>query len=187
MFTVAVPTLGRPFPIRGRREGRRRISSETTRAGGRRRLATTFTRSGASAPATQDTGGAIELTPRVRRTVMDLRPTSIDDAATQMDAAGRDYQLFVESGTGQAGVLLKTRYQGYFLELASMPAIGLDSFSVRMTVCERIPPLLTAAEAVQRFTVCGGNYLFFFDAEWARGSLVHRGAGGHFSVLTPAA
>jgi ribosome-associated translation inhibitor RaiA len=113
-------------------------------------------------------------------------PTTIDDAAFEMDTMDYDFHLFTEAGSGQDSVIYRAGPTG--LRVAQVdPAQGQpSSFSAPATISAQPAPLLSVDEAAEQLNLRGLPFLFYLDAEHARGCVLYRRYDGHYGLISPA-
>ena len=113
---------------------------------------------------------------------------TIDEAAFEMEEQDYDFHLFTEAGSGQDAVVFHGGPTGYRLALVEpVPADDLSDFSLELTISGQPAALLSASEAVERLDLSGLPFLFYLDADRARGAVVHRRYDGHYGLILPPA
>jgi len=113
-------------------------------------------------------------------------PATIDDATFEMDAMGYDFHLFTEAGSGQDSVIYRAGPTGLRVAQVNPAPAQLNSFSVPATISTQPAPLLSVDEAADQLDLKGLPFLFYLDAEHARGCVLYRRYDGHYGLISPA-
>jgi ribosome-associated translation inhibitor RaiA len=122
----------------------------------------------------------------IRHKSFTTAPTTIDDAAFEMDMMDYDFHLFTEAGSGQDSVIYRAGPTGLRVAQVNPAPARLNSFSVPATVSVRSAPLLSVDEAADQLNLEGLPFLFYLDAEHARGCVLYRRYDGHYGLISPA-
>jgi ribosome-associated translation inhibitor RaiA len=123
----------------------------------------------------------------VRHKAFTLPRCSIDDAARDMDQLDYDFHLFTETGTGRDSVLYRAGRTGYRLAQLTPPSPeALAAHRLPVTISGHSAPLLSTEEAVTRLNLVDLPFLFFQDAELARGVVLYHRYDGPYGLITPA-
>lgn len=117
----------------------------------------------------------------VRHRMFSPAPLSVADAAGELEALDYEFHLFTESGTGQDCVLYRVP-GGY--RLAQLRPGPVVADGVPVTVSPQPAPLLTLAEARERFDLDGRSFLFFAEAGTHRGAVLYQRYDGHLGLVT---
>src|SRR5262249_19940758 len=113
-------------------------------------------------------------------------PATIDDAAFEMDAMDYDFHLFTEAGSGQDSVIYRADPTDLRVAQVNPAPAQLSPFSVPATISTRPAPLLSVDEAVAQLNLTDLPFLFYLDAEHARGCVLYRRYDGHYGLISPA-
>jgi ribosome-associated translation inhibitor RaiA len=122
----------------------------------------------------------------VRRKTFALEPTTVDEAAFDLDQLGHDFYLFNEVETGAACVLHR-RDDGEFALLCAgdkVPDLGHAAAPVHLqsgTVFES-----TISEAKERLDITDEPFVFFLSKETGRGNVLYRRRDGHYGLIVSA-
>jgi hypothetical protein len=111
-----------------------------------------------------------------------MSPTSVGEAAFDMDLLGHDFYLFVDRQSGHDAVIRRTP----------------DGYAVRGDVAwptgSRVPvaydgsaPTLTDVEARARLDLSGEPFVFYLEAESGRGRVLYLRYDGHYGLIEAAA
>ena len=111
---------------------------------------------------------------------------TIDDAAFEMDAMDYDFHLFTETGSGQDSVIYRAGPTGLRVAQVNPAPAQLNEFSVPATISEQPAPLLSVDEATDQLNLRGLPFLFYLDAEHARGCVLYNRYDGHYGLISPA-
>jgi hypothetical protein len=122
----------------------------------------------------------------IRHKSFTLPCCTADEAAIEMDELDYEFHLFTEQGSGQDSVLYRAGPTGYRLaQLAPRPDLVTPG-GLPVTISEQPAPLLTTDEAIQRLSLAGLPFVFYLDADHARGRLLYHRYDGHYGLITPA-
>lgn len=122
----------------------------------------------------------------VRHKSFTLPRCTVDEAAAEMDELEYDFHLFTERDSGQDSALYRAGPTGYRLaQLAPQPGLVAPG-RLPVTVSEQPAPLLTTQEAIDRLNLTGLPFVFYLDADHARGRLLYHRYDGHYGLITPA-
>jgi len=122
----------------------------------------------------------------VRRKTVTTEPSTLDEAAFDMDVMDYDFLLFTELGTGQDSVIYRAGPTGYRLAQVEPQPEKLAKYAVPVTISEHPAAQLTLDEAVERMALADQPFLFFRDSERGRGALLYHRYDGHYGLITPA-
>jgi hypothetical protein len=122
----------------------------------------------------------------VQRKTYAPTPTTVDDAAVDMELLDYDFYLFSDAGTGQDAVIYRAPPTGYRLAGLTPPGPPGPPPAVPLTVSPQPAPQLDLAAAVERLSLAGTPFLFYADAASGRGHLLYRRYDGHYGLVTPA-
>jgi hypothetical protein len=83
-------------------------------------------------------------------------------------------------------VLYRAGATGYRLaQLTPQPDLVTPGY-LPVTSSKQPAPLLTIDEAIQRLSLAGLPFVFYLDADHARGRLLYHRYDGHYGLITPA-
>ena len=123
----------------------------------------------------------------IRRKSFAMAPSTVDEAALEMNLLDYDFHLFTEKGTGSAGVIYRAGPTGCRLALvAPAPADQLSPFELPATISSQPAPCITVERATERLGLLGLPFLFFIDAAQGRASVLYHRYDGHYGLITPA-
>jgi len=122
----------------------------------------------------------------IRHKSFTAAPATIDDAASEMDAMDYEFHLFTEVGSGQDSVIYRAGPTGLQVAQVNPAPAALNSFSVPATISTQPAPLLSVDEAADQLGLRGLPFLFYLDAEHARGCVLYRRYDGHYGLISPA-
>lgn len=122
----------------------------------------------------------------IRHKSFAIAPTTIDDAAFEMDTMDYDFHLFTEAGTGQDSVVYRAGHTGLRVAQVNPAPTQLNPFTAPATISTQPAPLLSADEAADRLNLSGLPFLFYLDAEHARGCVLYHRYDGHYGLISPA-
>jgi hypothetical protein len=97
-----------------------------------------------------------------------------------------EFHLFTEVGSGQDSVLYRAGDTGYRLAQIAPRPDDVRMSTTPVTVSAQPAPRLTVDEAVNRLELTGLPFVFFLDADHARGQVLYRRYDGHYGLITPA-
>ncbi len=120
-----------------------------------------------------------------RRKSFPVDPTTVEEAAFDMEMLDHDFHLFVEESTGIDSLLSATE-TGYELHQLEPRPGGVPVGTVQPDVDDRPAVTLTVAEAVERVNLSGEPWLFFRDSGTGRGAVLYRRHDGDLGLITPA-
>jgi ribosome-associated translation inhibitor RaiA len=121
----------------------------------------------------------------IRRKSFTIAPTTIDDAAFEMDTMDYDFHLFTEAGSGQDSVIYRAGPTGLRVAQVNPAPAQLNSFSAPASISPQPAPLLSVDEAAEQLSLRGLPFLFYLDAEHARGCVLYRRYDGHYGLISP--
>ena len=120
----------------------------------------------------------------MRHKTFALQPMRWDEAAFDLEILGHDFYLFTELETGVDCVVCHGETGGTQVmpgnDAASDALRGVDGLTVGPEA-----PVLRLDEAEERLDVGHEPFVFFADAESARGNVVYRRFDGHYGLITP--
>ncbi len=120
----------------------------------------------------------------VRHKTFALQPMRWDEAAFDLDVLGHDFYLFTELDSGVDCVVCHGESGGTEVmpgDEATSEALHLvDDLHVGP-----VAPVLRLDEAEERLDVGHEPFVFFIDADSARGNVVYRRFDGHYGLITP--
>jgi ribosomal subunit interface protein len=120
----------------------------------------------------------------VRHKTFALQPMRWDEAAFDLEVLGHDFYLFTELDTGVDCVVCHGETGGTGVmpgdEQASAALHEIDDL-----VVGPVAPVLRLDEAEERLDVSHEPFVFFVDADSARGNVVYRRFDGHYGLITP--
>lgn len=122
----------------------------------------------------------------VPRTSYSSATYGCDEAVEVMDAMDDAFHLFTEAGSGQDSVLFRVDDTGYQLAQVTPSPGEVRTGTVPVTVSGQAAPRLTVDEAIDRLELTGLPWVFFLDADHARGRVLYRRYDGHYGLITPA-
>lgn len=115
-----------------------------------------------------------------------MRPSTVDEAALEMELLDYDFHLFTESATGAASVLFRGGDTGYQLALLTPGLVAqLAPFELPVTISRQPVPCLTEEQATDRIALLNVPFLFFIDAAYGRASVLYHRYDGHYGLITP--
>jgi ribosome-associated translation inhibitor RaiA len=124
----------------------------------------------------------------VRRKSFAPAACTAEEAALEMEMLDYEFHLFIEKGTGMAGVLYRDDPTGYRLALV-IPAAPeeLAAHDLRLTVSPHPAPCITVEQAAERLGLLGLPFLFFVDVAQGRANVLYHRYDGHYGLITLAA
>jgi hypothetical protein len=123
----------------------------------------------------------------IRHKAFTLARCTIDHAGTELDDLDYDFHLFTECGTGQDSVLYRAGPADYRLVQVDPDRHHLAPYTLPLTISDHPAPLLSTMDAVTRLNLAGRRFVFYLDADRARGGVLYRRYDGHYGLVTPAA
>lgn len=122
----------------------------------------------------------------IRRKSFAMKPSTVDEAALEMELLDYDFHLFTESATGAASVLYRSGDTGYRLALLTPDlAAQLAPFELPVTISRQPVPCLTEDQAIERIALLNVPFLFFIDAAYGRANVLYHRYDGHYGLITP--
>lgn len=120
----------------------------------------------------------------VRHKTFAPEPMDAEEAVFDLQLLDHDFYLFVDRASGRDAVVHRRPDGG----------LGLMVDSDRVTppqttgalVVEARPPRLTVSAAIERLDASDEPFVFFVDADTARGRVIYRRYDGHYGLITPA-
>jgi len=120
----------------------------------------------------------------VRHKTFALQPMRWDEAAFDLDILGHDFYLFTELDTGVDCVVCHSEDGGTEI-MPGNDAVSDALHEVADLTVGPAAPALRLAEAEERLDIGQEPFVFFIDAESARGNVVYRRFDGHYGLITP--
>lgn len=121
----------------------------------------------------------------IRRRSFTVPRCTADEVAIEMDELDYEFHLFTEQGSGQDSVLYRAGPTGYRLaQLTPQPDLVIPGY-LPVTISEQPAPVLTTEEAIARLNLTGLPFVFYLDADHARGRLLYHRYDGHYGLITP--
>ncbi|MGV0849864.1 sigma 54 modulation/S30EA ribosomal C-terminal domain-containing protein [Mycolicibacterium phlei] len=112
---------------------------------------------------------------------------TIDEAVWDLEMLDYDFYLFVEDGSGIAGVLYHDGDTGYRLaQVAPATEVEHAPSVAPLSLSPAPAPCITVEQARERMELVGLPFLFFVDAEQGRASVLYRRYDGHYGLISPA-
>lgn len=115
----------------------------------------------------------------VRRKSFAVGPTTVDEAAFDMDLLDHDFYLFTDDHTGDDVVVHRVE-GGYGVMGGRRETVATAIVPVRV---EPGPPVLDEAAAMERLDASNESFVFFVDAPTERGRVVYRRYDGDYGVI----
>jgi ribosome-associated translation inhibitor RaiA len=122
----------------------------------------------------------------IRHKSFTFAPITIDEAAFEMDTMDYDFHLFTEAGSGQDSVVYRAGATGLRVAQVDPAPAQLNPFTVPATISTQPAPLLSTDEAAERLNLSGLPFLFYLDAEHARGCVLYHRYDGNYGLISPA-
>lgn len=124
----------------------------------------------------------------LRHKTFGLAPSTVEEAAFDMDALDYDFYLFTELGSGQDSLLYRAGPTGYRLAQETPAPDKVDAGTLPLTISEKPAAVLSTAAAVDRLNLSGQPFLFFRPPDGPhRVRVLYRRYDGHYGLITPAA
>lgn len=120
----------------------------------------------------------------VRHKTFALQPMPWDEAAFDLEVLGHDFYLFTELDTGVDCVVCHSESGGTEV-MPGDDAASAALHEVADLLVGPVAPLLRLDEAEERLDVGHEPFVFFIDADTARGNVVYRRFDGHYGLITP--
>ena len=110
---------------------------------------------------------------------------TIDEAVWDLELLDYDFYLFVEEGSGIAGVLYHDGESGYRLAQVNPATENEHAPSVAPVSLSPAPaPTLSLDDAKERLEIIGLPFLFFIGAEQGRASVLHLRYDGNYGLIS---
>jgi hypothetical protein len=119
----------------------------------------------------------------VRRKTFAPPPSTVEEAAFEMEVMDFDFYLFTEAGSGQHSVLHQAGDRLLMAQVHPEPD-RVTPGSVPVEISPRPAPQLSQAEAERRLELSGQPFLFFVDPERCQACLLYHRYDGHYGLLT---
>lgn len=114
--------------------------------------------------------------PTVRRKSFVLEPLAPQQAANEMDLLDHDFYLFIDAASDAAAVVFRRKDR-------STGVLGQSAGTTGLLEYCGAPPVLTAAQAKERFEATADRFLFYRDPVDDRAHVLYRRYDGRFGVL----
>jgi ribosomal subunit interface protein len=120
----------------------------------------------------------------VRHKTFALQPMRWDEAAFDLEVLGHDFYLFTELETGVDCVVFHSETGGTGVMPGDDPS-SAAFHEVADLLVGPVAPVLRLDEAEERLDIGHEPFVFFVDADSARGNVVYRRFDGHYGLITP--
>jgi hypothetical protein len=109
-----------------------------------------------------------------------------DEAVFDMEQLDHDFHLFSDLATGEDALMQRAPDGSYQITRLHPVSVVSGPTSIPFTVAQDPPPVLGAADAIQRLNDGGEPFVFFADEATGRGNVVYRRYDGHYGLIAPA-
>lgn len=122
----------------------------------------------------------------VARKTYATRPSTVEEAAFDLDVSESEFWLFVEAATGCEAFLRRTSDGELELTMVDPPVERVAELPPGIRLAAAPPPTLTVDEARSELDEGGGRFVFFVDDEDRRGKVLYHRYDGHYGLVAPA-
>ena len=110
-------------------------------------------------------------------------PSTVDEAATELDLMDYDFYLFAERGSGQDSVLYRAWPSCFRLVQANPDPDRVQRGVVPLTIAAAPPPRLTVEQATHSMGSSDNRFLVFVDVATQRTCVLYRRYDGHYGLI----
>lgn len=119
----------------------------------------------------------------VRTTTISPAPCSVATAVAELEDLAQEFHLFVDSTRDVDSVVYRAGPTGLRLAQVDGGAAAAVPDGGGVTASPHPAPLHDLAEALERLELSGLPFLFYLDADHARGCVVHRRGDGRYGLV----